>query len=138
MRVGDVMSKHPVHISSDATVFAALNLLKDMDFRHLPVVDGGQLCGILSDKDLKSLSAHDLETAYYADSEKDLNAKLLDRVASLMNPNVFFVNPESSIVEAIDVMTDQKVGAVPVVDLDNSLVGIVSYVDILREAAKLF
>jgi CBS domain-containing protein len=137
MVVRDIMTKSPVHVAPNASVFAALNLLNDLDVRHLPVVVNGELRGIISDRDLRSLSAPELERAAQAESQFDLNKKLKQCVADLMNPTVFFVGPESLLTEAIDIMLDQKIGAIPVVDSDNTLVGIVSYVDILREAAKV-
>jgi CBS domain-containing protein len=50
-----------------------------------------------------------------------------------MSSNVLSVGLEADLAEIIDLMLDQRVGAVPVVDADGTLVGIVSYVDILRE-----
>ncbi|HXW54070.1 MAG TPA: CBS domain-containing protein [Myxococcota bacterium] len=136
MNVEDIMTRHPAHIGSDASVFAALNLLKELDVRHLPVVDAGELVGMISDRDLQSLSPTELDEANLANSTFDLTIRLKQRVANLMNPNVFFVNPESPVAEVIDLMLDHRVGAIPVVDLDNSLVGIVSYFDILRAAGR--
>jgi acetoin utilization protein AcuB len=137
MRASDIMSKHPAHISSDATVFAALELLRNLDVRHLPVVDAGELKGMLSDRDLRSFSAAEVKEAELAHSILDLSVKFGQRVANLMNPTVFFVNPEAPLREVIDLMLDHNVGAIPVVDLDNSLVGIVSYFDVLKEAGKV-
>ena len=135
MAVSDIMSKNPVHIGPKASVFAAINLLNQMDVRHLPVVENGELKGIISDRDLKAFSASELEQAQLAQSNFDLSLRLKQAVSDIMDGNVFFVNPESPINEVIDIMLDQKIGAVPVVDLDNTLVGIVSYVDILKQAA---
>lgn len=135
MRAVDVMSKNPVHVSPTATVFTAINLLNNLDVRHLPIVENGELRGIISDRDLQFLSATELEDAALASSRFDLSEKLLTEVSLLMNPTVFFVGPESSLKEVIDIMLDQRVGAVPVVDPDNRLVGIVSYMDILKAAS---
>jgi CBS domain-containing protein len=137
MNICDIMTKHPAHIGPNASIFAALNLLKDLDVRHLPVVENGQLVGIISDKDLKSLSAQELERASLDSTNFDLTSVLQQPVSDFMSGNIFFVSPEAPIAEAIDIMLDQRIGAVPVVDLDNSLVGVVSYVDILRAATKV-
>jgi len=137
MRVEEIMTRHPVYIRSDANVFAALTMLRDLDVRHLPVVDGDELVGIISDRDLTSFSAAELEKASVIDSPSDLTLRLKQSIAHLMSPTIFFVNPESSVTEAIDIMLDQKIGAIPVVDVDNSLVGIVTYFDVLKEAGKI-
>ncbi|MNC91117.1 CBS domain protein [compost metagenome] len=56
-------------------------------------------------------------------------------VSAIMSCNVVTVTTETELVEVIDLMLDQKVGAVPVVNDDSSeLVGIVSYMDVLRAA----
>jgi len=54
-------------------------------------------------------------------------------VADLMSSDVISVELETGIDEIIDLMIDEKVGAVPVVDDRGVLVGIVSYVDLLNE-----
>jgi CBS domain-containing protein len=138
MRVRDVMTKNPAHLGSDATIFAAFNLLKDLDVRHLPIVDAEELAGILSDRDLGAFSGAELETAMNANSLFDLSEMLKKRVSDYMDKNVFFVTPESLVSDAIDLMIDQKIGAVPVVNAENTLVGIVSYLDILKAASTLF
>lgn len=138
MNIQDIMTKHPAHIGPDASIYAALNLLKDLDVRHLPVLENGQLVGILSDKDIQSLSAQELKRASQAETDFDLSSVLQQPVSDFMSGNIFFVYPESPIAEAIDIMLDQRVGAVPVIDSDNSLVGLVSYVDIIRAATDLF
>jgi CBS domain-containing protein len=78
---------------------------------------------MLSDRDLRSARASDLDAL----------------VTELMSADVVSVGPESDALEVIDLMIDTKVGAVPVVDdEDGSLLGIISYVDVLRKLrAKL-
>lgn len=138
MNIQDIMTRHPAHIGPDASIFAALNLLKDLDVRHLPVVENGQLVGILSDKDLQALSPQELKRALLAETNFDLTSVLEQPVSDFMSGNIFFVYPEASIAEAIDIMLDQQIGAVPVVNSENTLVGLVSYVDIIRAATTMF
>src|SRR5262249_3267890 len=55
MRAGELMTAFPATVTSQAPVAEALDLMRDMDIRHLPVVDGGALIGMLSDRDLAYL-----------------------------------------------------------------------------------
>jgi acetoin utilization protein AcuB len=137
MVVQDIMARNPIHIGPTASVFAALSLLNDLDVRHLIVMENGELKGIISDRDLRSFSASEMNRLAVAESLTDLSTKLKQRVSEFMNPNVFFVDPESPLSDAIAIMLDHKVGAVPVVDPDMRVTGIVSYIDILREASKV-
>jgi acetoin utilization protein AcuB len=115
----DLMTASPVVVDRAATIRVALERLQSLDVRHLPVVDTeGALIGMVSDRDLR---AHML-------------APSLDAlVSSIMTTDVISVDLDADAAEIIDLMLDHKIGAVPVIDADGELVGIVSYVDVLRE-----
>jgi acetoin utilization protein AcuB len=130
------MTRNPEHIEAGEPVQEAVNKLFELDVRHLPVVDEyGELVGIISDRDVREFSQ-----PYDAQYENlgPNNEREATPVNNIMEPGVISVHPEDDVTEVIDLMIDHKIGAVPVVDaLDSSLVGIVSYVDILREAAEV-
>jgi acetoin utilization protein AcuB len=127
----DLMTEDPTTISMNATVQRAVALLQRLDVRHLPVVDPeGALVGMLSDRDVGGLAFPELLGSAYAGR---VQTALDAPVSTLMSSNVLSVGLEADLAEIIDLMLDQRVGAVPVVDADGTLVGIVSYVDILRE-----
>lgn len=124
------MTKDPVSVNELTTVKEALDLLYELDVRHLPVVRGGELVGILSDRDLRRYrtSGNDDEEIVEA-IEEPRNPT----VSTLMNTNPAQVDPESEAAEIVELMLLHKVGALPVVDAEtNQLLGIVSYVDLLR------
>jgi acetoin utilization protein AcuB len=98
--------------------------------RHLPVVDEqGELVGILSDRDLRSLR---LPPAAAGETSGPPLLRSRRPVADFMSGGVISVDPAAHVGEIIDVMLEESVGALPVVDEDGELVGIVSYVDVLR------
>lgn len=131
MRAAELMTQNPTTIPPTASLAQAMSLLHAMDIRHLPVVDGeGQLVGMLSDRDLRGLEMPALVDPEEPDRVK---AALASSVSSVMNSDVLSVEAEADLAEVIDLMLDHKVGAVPVVDADRGLVGIVSYIDVLRE-----
>ena len=53
MRIRDVMTKNPVTVGSETLVIEARRLMKERNFRRLPVVDDGKLVGIVTQKDLE-------------------------------------------------------------------------------------
>ena len=130
MVIGEIMTKNPVTAMASSTVSAALSTLHDLDVRHLPIVDGGELVGIISDRDLRSFVALDV---YEPDKQEEVREKLRTPVSEIMATDLAALDPESELVEAIDMMLEERVGAIPVVNRSNKeLVGIVSYIDVLR------
>jgi acetoin utilization protein AcuB len=129
--ISEVMTANVAYVEADATVRDALRTMHDSDVRHVPVLDDGELVGILSDRDLQAYVP-------WIMGENDTSGEappLTRPVSSLMSSDVRTVSTEDDLREAIDIMIEHKVGAVPVVDRStNELVGIVSYVDALRLA----
>jgi len=129
----DVMSARPTTISARATIADAARLRWKLNLRHLPVVDDrGKLVGILSDRDLRGLSP-----PYSLVPEANTRQKALEAsVGDLMSGDVLSVRPESDLADVVDLMLQDHVGAVPVVDEAGDVIGIVSYVDVLRALAR--
>jgi acetoin utilization protein AcuB len=126
----DVMSDNPASIREDATLGEAVEVLLGAEFRHLPVVRGTELVGMISDRDVRSLITPRL---FDVAALEELKSRYDDRVAELMSTDVVKVYPATDLGEVIDRMLDEHVGALPVVDADTgALLGIVSYVDVLR------
>ncbi len=113
------MTKRPVFIGENARSREAMDLLQSMEIRHLPVVnDEREIVGMLSDRDLREVRGD----------------AALGKVTDIMSSNVFSLEEEDDIEDAVELMLENKIGAVPVVDGDGALVGIISYVDLLRVA----
>ncbi|HZU85814.1 MAG TPA: CBS domain-containing protein [Polyangiaceae bacterium] len=127
----DLMTKGPVTVSPRTTVRQAARLLYTLDVRHLPVVDEeGTLVGMLSDRDLRGVALPlDVDGEHVADRRAALDAP----VATLMSGDVISVDLEDDAAVVVELMIDHRIGAIPVVDADGAVVGIVSYVDVLRE-----
>jgi acetoin utilization protein AcuB len=101
--------------------------------RHLPVIDGdGHIVGMLSDRDVRSTIG---DPARAVDDETGLPSTLL-RVQDAMSSPAAVTNAFESCGSAARALIDLHVGAVPVADENNHLVGIVSYVDLLRAFAE--
>jgi acetoin utilization protein AcuB len=126
----DLMTKAPASVGPLATVRDAVDILQTLDIRHLPVVnEDNELIGMLSDRDLRALS---IPTFIGDELVGNMRTALNARVSALMSSDVLSVDPEADAAEVIDLMLDNKVGAIPVTE-NGLLVGIVSYVNILRK-----
>lgn len=126
LEVERVMSLDPAVIGEDASVLDAARILIEGGFRHLPVVDTDRrLVGIVSERDLRSVAGDLLDLGR---SDNDLS----ESISTLMASSPIAVRTGTPLTEVIDVFTREKVGALPVIDDDERVVGIVSYIDVLR------
>jgi CBS domain-containing protein len=135
MTARDLMTPGPATVTSQATIAEAWDLMRDLDVRHLPVVDGETLVGMLSDRDLGNLDVIRLLTEEGADA---LRRQLGRPVVQLMSSDVVAAEPETEVSELVTLLLEHRIGAIPVVTPDTrQLVGIVSYVDVLRMMEKV-
>lgn len=128
MLVKDVMQAHPVTATLETRLPNLVRLLQRRGFRHLPVLDGGKLVGIISDRDIKQsmISA----AAMTEGRERD---RLLDELTAgqIMARAVVTIGPMFGVEEAARLMATRKISALPVTEGDQ-LVGIVTETDVLQ------
>lgn len=125
------MSTTIITVGPDDTVEHALETLEKLDVRHLPVVDDGRLVGMISDRDLREYRLPVLEELDNPDMADDL---LQTPVSELMTGHVLSVDAVDRVRTAVGIMLEHRVGALPVREIETGkLVGILSYVDVLRE-----
>jgi CBS domain-containing protein len=125
--VEKVMTARPTVIEADASLAGAAQALLQGGFRHLPVVDdAGRPVGILSERDLRARLGTDL----YGFSRATVEA-LAEPVSGVMTPDPISVPVGTRTAEVLDTFADERVGALLVVDEDDRVRGILSYVDLL-------
>ncbi len=127
MRVTDWMTLDPVTIAPDATAGEALALMRQRRIRHLPVVDGGRLVGMLSDRDVRTA----LPSAVVLGELEEDDPAASRPVAEIMTADPLTIPPSQPVEEAARLLTEQRIGAVPVVE-GARLLGILSADDLLR------
>ena len=134
MTAEEIMTTEVTAVRSSDTVGKAVSLLAELEVRHLPVIDNGELVGMLSDRDLRELGIYQFNDF---ESLERVQALSKTKISDVMNGDVLSVDPGAAVREIVDLMIEEKVGALPVVDgHTGGLVGIVSYVDVLRVAAE--
>jgi acetoin utilization protein AcuB len=112
---------------------AAFGLMERRHIRHVPVLRGDRLIGILSDRDLHVYLPPPVPFAGMGNY-----AALLDRVRveEAMTSDLVSIGPYHGVTEAARLMLERRVGALPVVD-EGKVIGIVTQTDILWALANL-
>lgn len=126
MNASDILTEDPMTVETDTSLLDAVEILQTLDVRHLPVVSpSGELLGMLSDRDIRNSGIPFTELTEPTED--------VPTVADAMNADVITVTPGTTVDEIIDLMLENKIGAVPVIEpAAGDLIGIVSYVDVLR------
>lgn len=127
LRVVDLMTREPLTVTATETIGEADDLMSQNKFRQLPVVKGKELIGIVTDRDIRSF----LSGSLLASPEQREKA-LKTRVREIMTSEPITVCPDDELEEVLEVLIEEKIGGIPVVDETEGLVGIVTYVDVLR------
>jgi acetoin utilization protein AcuB len=122
------MKKDLVTITKDERMTVARKILKEKNIRHLPVVDGKKLIGLVTNMDIRKAEASPATSLEI----RELHY-LLDKltVGEIMIRNVITISPDISIEEATILLHDNKIGCLPVVE-DGNLVGIITENDVME------
>ncbi len=132
MKVKDVMVKEVATLDVSDELSLANDLMRLGRIRHLPVVDGSRLVGIVSERDLfRSSLAQVLGFGGQTSREVMKTVHLKD----IMVREVVTISPETNLSEAVRIMVDKKIGCLPVVDQDR-LVGLITETDIMLQYLK--
>ncbi len=128
MLVRKKMNADLVTISRDDRMTMAKKILTEKKIRHLPVVDGKKLVGLITNMDIRKAEASPATSL----DVREINY-LLDRikVSEIMTRKVVTVSPEHSMEDAATIMHDKKIGCLPVLENGN-LVGIVTENDVMQ------
>jgi acetoin utilization protein AcuB len=134
--VGEIMTRDVVTLFEEDNLARVRSELAHYRFHHLPVVDDGKLVGMLSQRDLLHAVAS-LE-ATPSPIELAREARLLEQtfVRNIMQTDVVTVRVDDSLRDATRRMLERGIGALPVVDREDKLVGIVTEHDLLRTIAE--
>ena len=135
--IKEFMTKDPVVLGPGETMADAYEKMQNHQIRHLPVVNKeGELVGIFSARDLnRAYTPRETESGWFYDKER-LNLLNLDH---FMTKDPLILTPENTLKEAAEIMARNKFGCLPIAAPGSrKLVGIISYVDVLREIAKHF
>ncbi len=134
IKVSKYMTGQVVSIPKDMGIREAFFLMKEHSIRHLPIVDENkQLIGIISDRELRRPNwvdeAHDISHVYYLDNTM--------HVTDVMISNVHVLHTYDTLNKAVALLLDNGIGAAPVLDKTETLVGMLSAIDLLRALSDM-
>jgi acetoin utilization protein AcuB len=132
--VADVMTRRLVTLKPDDVLGSIEQAMETLRVRHLPVVDGaGKLLGLVSHADIWHAASSVL-----SERESDRNAIINQvPVSRIMQTELLTVEPGDPLIDVAKLMWDCKVGCVPVVEADGTLVGILTSGDFIAIAVQL-
>ena len=116
MKISDVMTPNPKTVKPSDSIQLAASIMRDEDAGVVPVVEGGRVVGMVTDRDI----------VIRAVADGDFNAKISD----IVSDDVITATPEMSTADAAELMGEHQIRRLPVVDEADALVGIVSLGDL--------
>lgn len=122
MRLREIMAAPVVTIGPEETADAAWSRMEHERVRHLIVVDGQSLVGVLSERDLGGRDGGSVRRGRTA--------------AGLMTSDAAVATPETTLRQAANLMSGRLIGCLPVVDDEDRVVGIVTATDVLEELGR--
>jgi acetoin utilization protein AcuB len=133
MLVKERMKRDPVTVKKGDSFRYALKLIRKEGIRHLPVLDGKRLVGIVTDRDLRQSAPSPATTL----EVHELNY-LLERltIEAIMTKRVITVGPETNLLDATKLLLAHKIGCLPVVEHEE-LLGIITEGDLLRALVEM-
>ena len=118
-RVSDILRGKVFQVEASATVFEAIKQMVDANIGALLVTDGGEIVGIMTERDyLRKIAVHG-RTSHDT------------KVGEIMSSPLVYVTPDTSVEESMAIMTDRRIRHLPVVENDD-VVGVVSIGDVVK------
>jgi CBS domain-containing membrane protein len=130
----EIMTRDVVTLDERQTLENIEHAMRALRFRHMPVTDGRRLIGVISQRDLLRTSASTLLPARR--EQADLLAKWFT-VGDVMTRDVQTVHPDTPLSEVTRLMRRSKLGCLPVVENENTLVGIITEADFVKLCERL-
>lgn len=133
--VKDLMTRDVITISPDTSLAEAHHIMKSYEIRRLPVVEHGELIGIVTRGDVRGAEPSHATTL----SIWEINYLLArTTVRDIMSPRPLTVQQSASVREAAKLMLDKKISGLPVLDMAGNVIGILTESDIFRMIAQMW
>ena len=121
------MTREIITVSADDDIAHMLASMNDFSIRHLPVVEGKRLVGLVSQRDLLHAAS-----SFLSDKQIVRDALIGTKVSRIMQKELLTVGPDEALTEVANLMYEAKVGCLPVVDAEGSLLGVITEADFIR------
>ena len=127
-QLSEIMNRDLVTVDKQASLRRARRILDQHRIRHLLVVEGKRLVGIVTDRDLRQAAPSSKSPLTLSERQEFMDEL---KVLEVMSRKLITASSTTTIREAAKVMVSEKIGCLPVVD-GNQLVGIVTQADLLE------
>lgn len=127
-QLSEIMNRTLITVDRRASLRRAQRILDQYKIRHLLVMDGKRLVGIVTDRDLRKAAPSSKSPLTTSEREEFMDEL---KVMEVMSRKLITASPTTTVREAAKVMVGEKIGCLPVVD-GNALVGIVTETDLLE------
>jgi len=131
--ISSIMTRDVITLSLKDSLYSAEKRMKVNHIRHMPVVDGERLIGLISLSDLQRVSFID---AYGREGTEDTPVYNMLSIRDLMIKNPLTATPKTTILEVSKLLASKEFHSLPVVD-DGKLVGIITTTDLLHYFIEL-
>lgn len=128
VQLSDIMNRNLVTVDKQASLRRARRILDQHGIRHLLVVEGKRLVGVVTDRDLRQAAPSSKSPLTLGEREEFMNEL---KVVEVMSRKLITAAPSTTVREAARAMVGEKIGCLPVVN-GNQLVGIVTETDLLE------
>ncbi len=134
--VGEVMSHEVVTLNEEDNLEMVAAGLERFRFHHLPVVDGRKLVGMVSQRDMLRATVAGMDTSAVA---RNREKRFLEStfVRDVMKTKLVTAHPDEPVTLAARRMLETRYGAMPVIDREGNLLGIITENDVVRLATQL-
>lgn len=130
-----IMTSPVITLNKEDNLEKAEHLFKQHHIRHIPIVEGDVIIGMLSYTDLLRLSFADVD--YTVDDMSDVMVYSMFTIEQVMNKNIVSVSASKSIKEVAEILASKEFHALPVIS-NNALIGIVTTTDLIKYLLKQF
>src|SRR4051794_4105455 len=121
--IREVMTSNLCTIDADKDIAYAAKMLRDEDVGVAPIVEGDQLVGVLTDRDIA--------IKVVAEGKDPQTTKVTD----IASKDIVTIDPQQNLDEALRLMAQHQVRRLPVVEEDGKIVGIVAQADIAKHTS---
>ena len=131
--VCDVMSRKVITLTEEDTIDKVEDGMSRFRFRHLPVVRGDKVVGLISHRDMLQISSSSLS------ADRKRRDKLIHQLSAgrIMKQDLITVRPDTTLTAAADLLWEHKIGCLCVTTPDDVLVGIITEADFVRFAESV-
>ncbi len=128
MLIYEIMTTRVVTVEMDDSIETIRKIFNNVEFHHILVVFGKKLMGVISDRDCLQAVSPFLDT--FSEEKRDLNA-LRKKAHQIMSRKPITIAKNVTIETAAKLLMKHNIGCLPVMDEDKTVIGIVSWKDLL-------